>query len=175
MLLRRPRVGFESHPRNLKSNGRGGIPSPPGASAPSSEAGRPRCRSAFHPPDALRYARAVSRAMLLRRPRVCFESHPRNLKSNGRGGIRTHGTLTRTPVFKTGALNRSATLPNYASPIKRGTPQVSRPTDPAVPCILNYIKSALANRVAVLFRTGQPPAGTGSGSRSFSEGTNDLE
>ena len=32
--------------------------------------------------------------------------------SGGRGGIRTHGTLAGTPVFKTGALNRSATLPN---------------------------------------------------------------
>src|ERR1035437_6299317 len=31
----------------------------------------------------------------------------------GRGGIRTHGTLAGTPVFKTGALNRSATLPNH--------------------------------------------------------------
>ena len=30
----------------------------------------------------------------------------------GRGGIRTHGTLSRTPVFKTGALNHSATLPS---------------------------------------------------------------
>ena len=29
----------------------------------------------------------------------------------GRGGIRTHGRLAPTPVFKTGALNRSATLP----------------------------------------------------------------
>ena len=29
----------------------------------------------------------------------------------GRGGIRTHGRLSPTPVFKTGALNRSATLP----------------------------------------------------------------
>src|SRR6476469_6733712 len=32
--------------------------------------------------------------------------------SGGRGGIRTHGTLAGTPVFKTGALNHSATLPN---------------------------------------------------------------
>jgi hypothetical protein len=31
----------------------------------------------------------------------------------GRGGIRTHGTLAGTPVFKTGALNHSATLPNH--------------------------------------------------------------
>jgi hypothetical protein len=29
----------------------------------------------------------------------------------GRGGIRTHGALAGTPVFKTGALNHSATLP----------------------------------------------------------------
>src|SRR5258706_13635359 len=31
--------------------------------------------------------------------------------TGGRGGIRTHGTLAGTPVFKTGALNHSATLP----------------------------------------------------------------
>jgi hypothetical protein len=29
----------------------------------------------------------------------------------GRGGIRTHGTVSRTAVFKTAALNHSATLP----------------------------------------------------------------
>jgi hypothetical protein len=29
----------------------------------------------------------------------------------GEGGIRTHGTLTGTAVFKTAALNRSATSP----------------------------------------------------------------
>jgi hypothetical protein len=33
------------------------------------------------------------------------------ISSGGRGGIRTHGTLAGTPVFKTGALNHSATLP----------------------------------------------------------------
>ncbi len=32
--------------------------------------------------------------------------------ASGRGGIRTHGTLAGTPVFKTGALNHSATLPS---------------------------------------------------------------
>jgi hypothetical protein len=31
----------------------------------------------------------------------------------GRGGIRTHGALAGTPVFKTGALNHSATLPIF--------------------------------------------------------------
>jgi hypothetical protein len=30
----------------------------------------------------------------------------------GRGGIRTHGTVSRTPVFKTGSLNHSDTLPD---------------------------------------------------------------
>jgi hypothetical protein len=33
------------------------------------------------------------------------------INAGGRGGIRTHGTLAGTPVFKTGALNHSATLP----------------------------------------------------------------
>jgi hypothetical protein len=31
----------------------------------------------------------------------------------GRGGIRTHGTLAGTPVFKTGSLNHSDTLPSF--------------------------------------------------------------
>ena len=31
----------------------------------------------------------------------------------GGGGIRTHGSLSTTPVFKTGALNRSATPPRF--------------------------------------------------------------
>src|ERR1700676_3872751 len=35
--------------------------------------------------------------------------------TGGRGGIRTHGTLAGTPVFKTGALNHSATLPALES------------------------------------------------------------
>src|SRR5579871_1486361 len=39
------------------------------------------------------------------------------LAGGGRGGIRTHGTLAGTPVFKTGALNHSATLPLRATSI----------------------------------------------------------
>ena len=36
----------------------------------------------------------------------------RNAKlHNGEGGIRTHGTVSRTLVFKTSALNHSATSP----------------------------------------------------------------
>jgi hypothetical protein len=31
--------------------------------------------------------------------------------NGGKGGIRTHGGLAPTPVFKTGAINRSATFP----------------------------------------------------------------
>jgi hypothetical protein len=33
--------------------------------------------------------------------------------TGGWGGIRTHGTLAGTPVFKTGALNHSATHPGF--------------------------------------------------------------
>ena len=36
---------------------------------------------------------------------------PDELKSGGREGIRTPDTLSGTPVFKTGAINHSATLP----------------------------------------------------------------
>ena len=41
----------------------------------------------------------------------------------GWGGIRTHGTVARTPVFKTGALNHSATHPLGAdqAPSRSGT------------------------------------------------------
>ena len=35
--------------------------------------------------------------------------------SGGGGGIRTHGTLSRTPVFKTGAFDHSATPPRRFS------------------------------------------------------------
>jgi hypothetical protein len=35
------------------------------------------------------------------------------MRIGGRGEIRTHDTLAGMPVFKTGALNRSATLPSY--------------------------------------------------------------
>ena len=35
--------------------------------------------------------------------------------SGGGGGIRTHGTLTRTQVFKTCAFNRSATPPAFTA------------------------------------------------------------
>src|SRR2546427_11938656 len=33
------------------------------------------------------------------------------MKNGGEGGIRTPGTVSRTPVFKTGAFNHSATSP----------------------------------------------------------------
>ncbi len=34
-------------------------------------------------------------------------------KDGGEGGIRTHDTLTGMPVFKTGAINHSATSPAF--------------------------------------------------------------
>ncbi len=33
------------------------------------------------------------------------------MKVGGEGGIRTHGTLARTPVFETGLFNHSSTSP----------------------------------------------------------------
>lgn len=35
-----------------------------------------------------------------------------DIRNGGWGGIRTHETLSRLPVFKTGAFNRSATHPS---------------------------------------------------------------
>ena len=42
---------------------------------------------------------------------VTYVSGSDNPESGGSGGIRTHGTLSRTAVFKTAAFNHSATLP----------------------------------------------------------------
>src|SRR5262252_7079292 len=36
-----------------------------------------------------------------------------NKRHGGEGGIRTPGTLSGTPVFKTGAINHSATSPHF--------------------------------------------------------------
>ncbi len=41
------------------------------------------------------------------------EPYARAYLPGGRGGIRTHGTVSGTLVFKTSALNHSATLPGY--------------------------------------------------------------
>ena len=38
---------------------------------------------------------------------------------NGEGGIRTHGDPKATPVFKTGAFNRSATSPDVLDAVPR--------------------------------------------------------
>ncbi len=43
---------------------------------------------------------------------VCDSVRPSAQAFNGRGGIRTPGTLSCTPVFKTGAFNHSATRPS---------------------------------------------------------------
>ncbi len=54
------------------------------------------CQQHFHP---LRYRKA---------------SLHTNVLIGGRGGIRTHGTVAGTLVFKTSSLNRSDTLPGLA-------------------------------------------------------------
>ena len=46
--------------------------------------------------------------------------------NGGRGGIRTHGALTRTAVFKTAALNRSATRPGSETRLLAGRPAEAR-------------------------------------------------
>ena len=46
------------------------------------------------------------------------ETHKTLVKIGGRGGIRTPGTVSRTPDFESGAFNRSATLP-FASEANR--------------------------------------------------------
>ena len=48
--------------------------------------------------------------------RVACHPKPVRAKGGGRGGIRTHETLAGLPVFKTGALNHSATLPSAILP-----------------------------------------------------------
>src|SRR5262252_1151402 len=48
--------------------------------------------------------------------RVSIESNERR----GRGGIRTHGTVTRTPDFESGTFNHSATLPQSHLFLYRG-------------------------------------------------------
>ena len=53
------------------------------------------------------------------------------MKYGGQGGIRTHGELAPTAVFKTAALNHSATCP-CAAAIARGRPAASE-TLPARP------------------------------------------
>ena len=67
----------------------------------------------------VRLARSIHRKAraLLQKPPSGWRSMrsavlaPHDGGSGGRGGIRTHGGLAPTPVFKTGALNHSTTHP----------------------------------------------------------------
>ncbi len=53
-------------------------------------------------------------------------------KSGGSGEIRTHGRLAPTTVFKTVALNHSATLPyNYLNPIRGMVKKLELKTTPS--------------------------------------------
>jgi hypothetical protein len=51
-----------------------------------------------------------------RRPRRADDPADRGSLIGGEGGIRTHGAREGTPVFKTGAFNRSATSPQFTLP-----------------------------------------------------------
>ena len=51
--------------------------------------------------------------------------------SGGEGGIRTHGTASRTPDFKSGALDHSATSPKIVIPAKAGTQRLCTSTSAA--------------------------------------------
>ena len=37
-------------------------------------------------------------------------------KNGGKGGVRTHGTLARSPVLKTGAFDHSACFTDFVEP-----------------------------------------------------------
>ena len=64
---------------------------------------------------------------------VCLRSgHNRD---GGWGGIRTHGEYSPTPVFKTGALNRSATHPSKCDMIITFCDEMLR-LDPKLPVAL---------------------------------------
>jgi hypothetical protein len=54
----------------------------------------------------------------------------RRTPGSGEGGIRTHGALSDTPVFKTGAFNRSATSPEDEILIRPYPAWVARPDWP---------------------------------------------
>ena len=53
-------------------------------------------------------------------------AHRRRIDGGGEGGIRTHGGLAPTAVFKTAALNHSATSPHVTS-CHSAPPRLTRP------------------------------------------------
>src|SRR5689334_22322189 len=66
--------------------------------------------SIFPPLASIEAAGVCSR---LSQRNVCRVDAERRQAAGGRGEIRTHGGLAPTPVFKTGALNHSATRPSW--------------------------------------------------------------
>ncbi len=68
----------------------------------------------------------------------CIKKEPlQALLNGGRGGIRTHGTLAGSTVFKTGPINHSGTLPSGSS--------AKSSSDFASPILLLYIKLKIIN------------------------------
>jgi hypothetical protein len=81
----------------------------------------------------------------------------RRLNAGGRGEIRTHGTLAGTPVFKTGALNHSATLPAQAHQALGATDFKNRlATAPDATGLLDEQKPALLVAVNCIHGREQP-------------------
>src|SRR3569832_345403 len=98
----------------------------------------------------------------------------RALGIGGRGGIRTHGTVSRTPVFKTGALNHSATLPKTIRRCWQGDPALphasaARRTTPLYGAARHVVNGAHRAGQCSSFRPAAPalitriPGGAGAG------------
>lgn len=81
-------------------------------------------------------------------------------QTGGQGGIRTHGRLPPTAVFKTAALNHSATCPRFdATPERK--------------CKIDKIRSNFQALISNLSCRVQPAVGSTGAIRMFAETTAD--
>jgi len=77
----------------------------------------------------------------------------------GRGGIRTHGALAGTPVFKTGALNHSATLPALWKPALSKAEGVAKEAiAPKSRCLIDHLSLARTAPYTCKQKPGRNPA-----------------
>lgn len=107
-----PQNGASPRPCGLPRLARAGIPAGrPDPPVPPVRL-RVRARSLFPHPSWLRFAPA-GRPKRKKSVTKCSSRTFLDLKSGGRGGIRTPGGRKSSTVFKTAAFNRSATLPKY--------------------------------------------------------------
>jgi hypothetical protein len=121
--LKRPHRRAEGHPRSGESQRRpcpGRSPELGAAGRNVTDVGQVRpSRASAYParrgrisPRPSPGARPACGGRCRRRPDYGIEEPAAPDPPGGRGGIRTHGTLAGTPVFKTGAFNHSATRPS---------------------------------------------------------------